>query len=115
MIRDIFDALTAIDQAITEGLDTAVAFTRKVKDNGDSYSLKIDLPGFEKEDVDVGIVENVLTIKAKNADDTKQLAFYVPKDINKEAIGAALKNGQITITLPKKSKIPAGTQKIRVS
>jgi HSP20 family protein len=115
MIRNIFDALNAIDDAITEGLDNAVAFTRKVKDNGNSYSLKIDLPGFEKEEIDIEIVNNILNLKAKNDDDTKSFAFYVPKDINKDAIGAALKNGQLTITLPKVSKVPANTQKVRIT
>jgi HSP20 family protein len=114
MIRNIFDVFDAVDRAITEGLDNAVAYTRKVKDEGDFYSLKLDIPGFEREEIDIEVVENVLNIKAKNAEDSKSLAFYVPKDIDTGAIGATLKNGQLTITLPKK-KAPANTQKIRVT
>jgi HSP20 family molecular chaperone IbpA len=42
------------------------------------------------------------------------LTFYIPKDIHIEAIGAKLKNGQLTITLPKKKAKP-NTQKIKIS
>ena len=114
MIRNLFEVFEALDKAVSDGLENAIAFTRKVKDNGDSYSLKIDIPGFEKEEIDIDIEDNVLNLKAKSADDSKTFAFYIPRDINKDAIGASLKNGQLTITLPKKTK-STDSKKIRVA
>ena len=145
MIKNLFDAFNAIDEAINAGLDNVIAYTRKVQDkvqdNGGFYSLKIDIPGFEKDEIEIDIVDNILNIKAKNIDipsfekdeieidivdiilnikaknveDSKVFAFYVPKDINKEDIGASLKNGQLTITLPKKTKPTTTTRKIKVN
>ena len=110
MIR-LFDVLDTIDKAITDRID--IPYTNKVKDNGDTYSLKIDIPGFEKEEIDSNIVDNVLSIKAKNAEDSRSFAFYIPRDIVKDTIVASLKNGQLTITLPKKVQVPT-TNKIRI-
>ena len=119
MIKNLFDAFNAIDEAINAGLDNVIAYTRKVQDkvqdNGGFYSLKIDIPGFEKDEIEIDIVDNILNIKAKNVEDSKVFAFYVPKDINKEDIGASLKNGQLTITLPKKTKPTTTTRKIKVN
>ena len=115
MIKNLFDAFNAIDEAINAGLDNVIAYTRKVQDNGGFYSLKIDIPGFEKDEIEIDIVDIILNIKAKNVEDSKVFAFYVPKDINKEDIGASLKNGQLTITLPKKTKPTTTTRKIKVN
>jgi HSP20 family protein len=114
MIKNIFDAFNAIDEAINAGVENVVAFTRKVKDNGNSYSLKIDLPGFEKDEIEIDIIEDILNLKAKNAEDSKSFSFYIPSDINKEAVEASLKNGQLTITLPKIVK-STNTKKVRIT
>jgi HSP20 family molecular chaperone IbpA len=113
MIRNLFDVFDAVDKAIADGFENAITYTRKVKDNGDSYSLTIDIPGFEKEEIDIGVVDNVLNLNAKSPNDSKVFAFYIPKDINKDAIGAFLKNGQLLITLPKKAKTTS-EKKIRI-
>jgi HSP20 family protein len=110
---NLFDVFTVIDNAITEGIDNATS-SAKLKDNGDNYSLRVDIPGFEKEEIDIDIVSNILYLKAKNAEGRKSLSFYVPKNINKEAISASLKNGQITIILPKASTVPPSTIKVRI-
>jgi HSP20 family protein len=125
MIR-LFEIFDAFDKAINEGIDNAIAHTRKtkdildkVKDNGDNYSVKIDIPGFEREEIDIDIgytssTLSVLNIKAKNAENSKSFTFYVPKDIDKDTISASLKNGQLTITLPKMTN-PTRTKRIRVT
>lgn len=115
MIKNIFDALNAIDEAINAGLDNVIAYTRKVQDNGDNYSLKVDVPGFEREEIEIDVVDNILNLKVKNAENSKGFVFYVPKDIDKDQISASLKNGQLIITLPKKTTPKPTTRKIRIT
>jgi HSP20 family protein len=110
----ILDIFTIFDDAITEGLDNAVAYNQRLKDNGDNYSLKIDIPGFEREEINIDIIDNLLKLKAKNVEGSKSLSFYVPRDINKDKVEASLKNGRLTIILPKKSKDPPNTVKVRI-
>jgi len=40
-------------------------FKTDIKDNGDSYILEADLPGFKKEDINIDIDENYLTVSAE--------------------------------------------------
>ena len=42
------------------------AFRTDIKDQGDHYLLEADLPGFRKEDIDLHLEDNVLTITAKH-------------------------------------------------
>jgi HSP20 family molecular chaperone IbpA len=118
---DIFDVLAAIDEfgkKVDSNIDKAIVnlnYTSKIKDNGDYYSIKVDLPGFEKEEISIDIVENTLNLKAMNvAEGKKSLVFYIPKDINQGAITSSLKNGQLTIVLPKIKKVTPTTLKIRI-
>ena len=106
---DLFDAFTKTTDQFFEN----VPYTRKVKDNGNDYSVKIDIPGFEKEEIDIEVVDNILNIKAKSAEDSKKFALYVPNDIDKNNIGASLKNGQLTVTLPK-LRPQTNVQKVRI-
>ena len=47
------------------GTDRISSFKTDIKDNGDEYLLEADLPGFKKEDIEVGLENNYLTIKAE--------------------------------------------------
>ncbi len=84
----------------------------------DHYEIKADLPGFTKDEVSITYTNDVLTIEAKK-DDTKETkdedrhflrrervatAFrrqFAVKGIKKEDIKADLKDGILTICLPK--------------
>ena len=47
------------------GTDRISSFKTDIKDNGNEYLLEADLPGFKKEDIDVNLENNYLTIKAE--------------------------------------------------
>ena len=47
-----------------------------VVDNGDHFTVKADLPGFDKKDIKIGMTNGVLTVSAsheENKDEVKQI------------------------------------------
>lgn len=85
----------------------------------DIYSLKIEIPGVKKEDLDIVIDENVLRITAspekidKNdyikysefSDRNFQRAFKIGYDIDRNKIDANLENGILTLKLHKSEDV----------
>lgn len=80
----------------------------------------MDMPGVKKDDLEIGIKENILSISAKrkkiiksDSGDSKEevissyeQSFNIStKGIDIENIGANLNNGVLTITLPKKEEL----------
>lgn len=90
--------------------------------------IKSAIAGVEQRDIEIDITNDILTIKgAVNKDETvKAEAYYykechwgpfsrsviLPSDIDTTGIRAMLKNGVLTIRLPKSGKIQ--TQKIKI-
>lgn len=99
---------------------TRTPVTRVAEDES-GLKLTVELPGFGPEDLDVKVEENLLTIKAprremKKADKKKEpvrqersrisfeKSFVLPQDIRADKIEADLKNGLLTLTLPRAEK-----------
>lgn len=99
-----------------------------VKEGKDSYILQMDLPGKTEKDVNVELNNNVLTIssveesetKNENKDDKKnkkdgkylvhertyskfERSFTLPDDVNGENISASVKDGVLTVTMPRQA------------
>lgn len=99
-------------RTVSSGMKTDVTETDK------AYSLKIELPGFDKKDIDVHYENDVLTVKgtlnaATNEKDTKrnwvrserhygsyQRSYSLPH-VDQSQITAEYSNGVLSITLPK--------------
>ena len=88
-----------------------------IREDGNSYVLSADLPGVQREDVDITMDRNVLTIRGKReapdpGEDGKVLrsehvtgTFYrrltLPETVNREDISAKYENGVLEVVLPK--------------
>ena len=95
-----------------------------VKDEGDHFSLIMDLPGFKKEDVKLHLKDGALTIEAstKTENDEKDengkylrrerfqgtctRSFYVGEHLTEDDIKAKCDGGVLTVTVPKKENKP---------
>ena len=92
-------------------------FSTDIKDEGDHYLLEAELPGFQKEDIDLDVKDGVLTISAKHQEDNEHNSgHYVCKErrygsfarsfnlegIQEENITASYNNGVLELNLPKK-------------
>ncbi len=102
----------------------------EIREKNNEYDIRAELPGVKKEDLDISLNENYLTISAtkteeKNEDDKsyKKSEFsygefsrtiYLPQEINAEKIEAKLDNGVLKIVAPKLNKEKEVTKKIEV-
>jgi HSP20 family protein len=86
----------------------------------DSFILKADLPGVALEDIEVEVKDETLHIKGRKSHKEGQepatglfimqernfgefyRVFSLPGDIEQEKVGAKLKNGVLTVVIPKK-------------
>jgi len=89
----------------------------EIKDKGKEYLIKAELPGFKKEDLDIDIDKNYMTINAKKEEEKeveensyKKTEFrygefsrtvYFPEEIDVEKTEAKLENGILHVDAPK--------------
>ncbi len=100
-----------------------------VKENGDNIVVQAEIPGMKKEDIDVSIDRNILSISAEvsqyDADEENdrvlhseryygavQRSFTLPAEVAPDKASASYADGILTLTLPKAS--PDGKKKIAI-
>lgn len=99
-----------------------------LEDQGKEYRLTADMPGFNKEDVELDVTEDSVTINAKKTEakeekeknyvrrERRAQTFYrripLPEEVRSDEAKAALNNGILEVTLPKKQ--PKETKKIKI-
>ncbi|KYF61951.1 hypothetical protein BE11_50145 [Sorangium cellulosum] len=92
-----------------------------VKENGDAYVFKADLPGIQEKDVDVSFTGNRLTVSGKRENERREeketyfsceraygsfsRTFTLPAGVDTEKAAANLKDGVLTITVPKTPEV----------
>lgn len=91
----------------------------------DAYVIDMELPGFAEDDIAIDLKDRVLSIASvKKAKDEKKpdentwllkerrcmsfsRSFTLPEDIDAENVSANLKNGVLTISIPRKAAAQA--------
>ena len=87
------------------------------KQGNDVFKIEIDLPGVKKEEIDLQISNNILTIKAirKMKNEVKKEDYYLcesnfgiisrsfvlPEGIDTSKVNAKYEDGRLTVTLEK--------------
>ena len=90
----------------------------EITDKGRDYEVKAELPGIKKEDLDIDIDKNYITINAEKHEENKvdeksykksefrygsfSRTVYFPEEINVEKTEATLEHGVLKIDAPKK-------------
>ena len=97
------DAFTFADQLI-DTMWGSYHTQINLNEDDNNYSFEVDLPGFNKGDIKVDLRQNNLILAAKNEKRERNKTVTLPRDIDGEKISASLKNGVLTITIPKKVK-----------
>ena len=117
---DLFDDMFGMDPFF-ERRDSKLMKT-DIKEKGDKYIIDIDLPGYDKENIDLEIEDGYLKVTAKvdkNVDESDEdekyidqerfygecsRSFYIGKNIKEEDIKASFKKGILTLTIPKEEQ-----------
>ena len=89
-----------------------------LKDIGDKYKLKVDIPGSDKNEINISSKDGVLKIEAKRSKEEKEekgnflkqerfessymRMITLPKDADTNKLKSSYKNGVLEIVIPKK-------------
>ena len=101
-----------------------------VRETDKDYLIDIEMPGMKKEDVDISLNDDVLTVSAKydeNSEEKKE-GHYIRRErrsgvmrrsfavdnVKSDEIDAKLDNGVLTITCPKKEQTVITDRKIQI-
>lgn len=95
----------------------------------DAFRLEMELPGFDRDDVELAVNDGTLTVRGRRpageaaedatylmrerADQQFSRSFRLPASVDAEAVDATLRNGVLHVTLPKTAE--ARPRKIEVS
>jgi HSP20 family protein len=76
----------------------------------DNYKFSIELPGFNKKEINISVKNGSLGVTAERGEKKRSRTVTLPSDANEDKISASLKNGVLSITIPKieekNTKIP---------
>ncbi|MEN4052654.1 MULTISPECIES: Hsp20/alpha crystallin family protein [Sulfurimonas] len=100
------------------------------REGDDAYYIDVDLPGVKKEDVEISVDKNVLTIKGKREtrEEVKEEDYYrvessygtfsrsftLPEKVDVEKIEAKSEDGVLEIIIPKLKVVKESTKKIEI-
>lgn len=87
-----------------------------ILESDETFTIKIDLPGLSKKEVNIALKEHVLTVKGERTEEIGDLevrrrqerstgvfsrSFALPENVNTAEIDARFSSGVLTITMPK--------------
>jgi HSP20 family protein len=104
--------------------------TVNTREGDDAYYVDVDLPGISKEDINIDVDENVLTVsgerkvkeehkednyyKVESAYGKFERSFTLPDDADADKIEAASKEGVLEISIPKVPQVDKAPKKIEI-
>lgn len=130
LVEDMFRWDPFKDARTFPMLEASQAFmpSFEVKETPGAYTLRADLPGIKDEDVDINVVGNRLTITGKREAEKKEdnatyhlyersygsftRSFNLPEEVEADHVHAELKQGVLTLSIPKKPE--AKPQKVQI-
>ena len=126
-VSDVFDRMLedffSTDTRFFGEPVTSLMPLMNIEETKDIYRITVEVPGMEKDDIDIEVKDNVLTISGEKKEEKREEegTFYrrerrfgkfsrsinLPNDINVDGISAEYKNGVLTLTLPKTEEAKA--------
>ena len=96
-----------------------------------TYTIAVELPGVEEKEIDVTVDKGVVTVKGEKKTSREETgetwyfserqfgafsrSFRLPADADETGVDAKLKDGVLTIVVPKHKEIPSGTKKVAIN
>ncbi|MEN8681667.1 MAG: Hsp20/alpha crystallin family protein [Akkermansiaceae bacterium] len=86
----------------------------------DSYRLRLDLPGFTREEVSLSLEKRELSVTAKSEREDAfhaefERTYTLPEDIDPNGVTAKLENGVLDLTFKKLADEEKGVRNIEIS
>jgi len=126
-----FRELERMEKELFSGSGSRSAFRTDVRDMGNEFLIEAELPGFQKEDIQVDVEADTLTIHAERKNETNQEddkgnlihseRFYGSYErsfrfdsVDSDAIAAAYVDGVLKLTLPKKKETLPAARRLEI-
>ena len=112
------------------GVNSVSTFRTDVRDEGDSFRLEAELPGFRKEDISIDIKDERLTISAqRKLENEEEKPNFIKRErfygsykrsfgldgINTDAIEASYTDGVLSLKLPKQAPVLPEARRIEIN
>ncbi len=126
---DPFRAMDELENEMFRSSNAPASFRTDVQDKGEAFVLEAELPGMKKEDIELNIENDCLTISAvRKADETEKKPNYVKREryfgsysrsfdvsgIDIDKIEASYNDGILTILMPKKVELVPPSRKLEI-
>lgn len=86
----------------------------QVSETAEAVVITLDVPGVEHKDLDIKVEGDTLTLKAEGSRAfTRQ--FTLANTVDPDKTVAALKNGVLTVTLPKREEVKPKTIQVQIA
>ena len=127
LVKTTKDVANSVEEKVEKGLEAVkdtfhnvashLPFSNLAKHTDDTFSIEVDLPGFKKEDIELKVEDDYLTVTAVRnfKKETKEEDYYLCEsnfgvisrsfvlgdNINRENITAKFENGRLYLGLEK--------------
>lgn len=116
------DAGWSMDRPLVDGSNALMQPQLDIFESDKEYRLSVELPGVERDDIDLSVDDDALVIRARKerrSEDADKDRFHrversygryermltLPVDADTDKIGAELKNGVLEVTIPRRDDI----------
>ena len=127
LVKTSKELVNRVEESVEQGLETIkesfhnvashLPFANLAKNSNDTFTIEVDLPGVKKEDIELKVEDDFLTVNAIRSfkNEIKEEDYYLcesnfglisrsftlPDNINREKIEAKYENGRLYLTLEK--------------
>jgi HSP20 family protein len=107
-----------------------VAPASEASSDAGAYRIAIELPGVAEEDIHLSVEGGVVTVRGEKRSEREETgetwyfserqygafarSFRLPEDADAEAVTAALKDGVLTVTLPRRARPGSGARRVPI-
>ena len=108
-----------------------VAPASEASSGADAYRITMELPGVAEKDIHLTVENGVVAVKGEKKTEREekgdtwyfserqygafQRSFRVPADADETKVSADLKDGVLTITVPRKAPADKGSKRVKIS
>ena len=125
----IFDIFDIFDNYFNNMVSDNYSYQKPnvlINEDEKSYFLSLEMPGIDKNDINITVNDGVINIKAERKNDKDNLmyseirnssysrSFYIPDDAKADKIKAKSLNGMLELEMPKLKPVKKDVKRIEV-
>ena len=132
-MNSLVNALFNTELSNVESENGEYAPRMDMKELEDAYTVKLTMPGIDKDNIDISLTDGVLTVKGETKEDDekdgengkwlvrehKHFTYYrsvrLPSEVQADKAEAEYKNGVLLLTLPKAEEVKPKSIPVKIS